>query len=328
MNSLVIGSGVSGLTTALSLLQAGHSVRIWARDLPPHTTSNVAAALWYPYKAHPVDRVTSWGRIAFQKFKELESVEGSGILMSNVLELKPAPSPDPWWVKAVDGFRHATAGELPPGYADGYVFQAPVIDTRIHLDYLQRAFLAQGGQIEQRTISDLAEAFVQCAVVVNCSGLGARQLAGDRDLHAARGQVIRIKHNGFRRALLDEEGPNKLAYIVPRTYDIILGGTYDEHNESIEPDPKQTQAILHRCANLAPEFASISPEDILDVYCGVRPVRSAVRVEAERVAPGRLLVHNYGHGGAGITLSWGCAAEVVELVEKNISSNLSSGLWK
>ncbi len=316
MNILVIGCGVSGLTTALCLLQAGHTVRIWARDLPPHTTSNVAAAVWYPYKAHPVDRVTNWGKIAFQKFKELQSVEGSGILMSSVLEFKPVPSPNPWWVTAVGSFRHARTDELPPGYADGYAFQAPVIDTRIHLAYLQRTFLAQGGQIEQHTITNLAEAFAQCAVVVNCSGLGARQLVGDRDLHAARGQVVRIKHNGFRKVLIDEEGPNKLAYIVPRTHDIILGGTYDEHDESIEPDPEQTQAILHRCANLAPEFASIAPEDILDVYCGVRPVRSTVRLEAERVAPGRLLVHNYGHGGAGITLSWGCAEEVVELIEK------------
>ncbi len=236
--------------------------------------------------------------------------------MSNVIEFKPVASLDPWWVTAVDGFRHAEVDELPAGYADGFVFTAPVIDTSIHLDYLMRTFLAQGGQIEQRTITDLAEAFAQSEVVVNCSGLGARQLAGDQDLYAARGQVVRIKHNGFRRVLLDEEGPNQLAYIVPRTHDIILGGTFEEHNESQVPDPEQTRAILRRCANLAPEFASIAPDDILDVYCGVRPVRSTVRVEAEQVVSGYLLVHNYGHGGAGITLSWGCAEEVVELVEK------------
>jgi len=316
MDVLVIGCGVSGLTTGLRLLQAGYRVRIWARDLPPHTTSNVAAAIWFPYKAYPIDRVTNWGKLAFQKFKELQFVEGSGILVFNVIEFKPVASPDPWWVTAVDGFRHARIDELPAGYADGFVFTAPVIDTSIYLDYLMRTFLAQGGQIEQRTITDLAEAFAQSEVVVNCSGLGARQLVGDQDLYAARGQVVRIKHNGFRRVLLDEEGPNQLAYIVPRTHDIILGGTFEEYNESLVPDPEQTQAILRHCANLASEFASIAPDDILDVYCGVRPVRSTVRVEAEQVAPGRLLVHNYGHGGAGITLSWGCAEEVVELVEK------------
>ncbi|HKF39091.1 MAG TPA: FAD-dependent oxidoreductase [Ktedonobacteraceae bacterium] len=316
MDILVIGCGVSGLTTGLRLLQAGHTVRIWARDLPPHTTSNVAAAIWFPYKAYPIDKVTNWSKIAFQKFKELQFVEGSGILMSNVIELKLVASPDPWWATAVDGFRHAGIDELPAGYADGFVFMAPVIDTSIHLDYLMRTFLAQGGQIEQRTITGLAEAFAQSEVMLNCSGLGARQLVSDQDLHAARGQVVRIKHNSFRQVLMDEEGPNQLVYIIPRTHDIILGGRFEEHNESLVPDPEQTQAILRRCANLAPEFASIAPEDILDIYCGLRPVRSIVRVEAEQVAPDRLLLHNYGHGGAGITLSWGCAEEVVELLEK------------
>ena len=141
-------------------------------------------------------------------------------------------------------------------------------------------------------------------------------LVGDRDLHAARGQVVRIKHTGFRRVLMDEEGPNQLAYIVPRTEDIVLGGTFEEGNENTEADPDQVQPIIDRCANLAPGFATITAQDILSVYCGLRPVRSTVRVEAERVSPEQLLVHNYGHGGAGITLSWGCASEVVELIEK------------
>lgn len=316
MDILLIGCGVSGLTTGLCLLQAGYTVHIWARDLPPHTTSSVAAAIWFPYKAYPVDRVTAWGRISFQKFKELQSVEGSGVIMSSILELKPEPCADPWWAGAVDNFRHAGLDELPPGYPDGYAFEGPVIDTSIYPEYLMRTFQAQGGRITRRTISDLSEAFAHSSIVVNCSGLEARELVGDQDLHPARGQVVRVKHNGFRRVLLDEDGPNKLAYIVPRTRDIILGGTFEEYNDSLEPDPAETQAILRRCAHLAPEFAHIAPEDILDVYCGLRPARSTVRLEAERISPERLLVHNYGHGGAGVTLSWGCAREVVELVAK------------
>ncbi len=76
------------------------------------------------------------------------------------------------------------------------------------------------------------------------------------------------------------------------------------------------EAILSRCARLAPDFPAIVAEDILSVYCGLRPARSTVRVEGEWVAPDQLLIHNYGHGGAGITLSWGCAAEVVELAAR------------
>src|SRR6185312_16417350 len=281
MDILVIGCGVSGLTTGLCLQEAGYRVRIWAKELPPNTTSNAAAAVWFPYKAHPVTRVTAWGKRAFQKFKELQAIEGSGVFQANVVELRPIPSADPWWIEAIESFRHARADELPAGYTDAFVFEAPVIDTRIYLDYLISIFKKQGGHIMQRAIHNLKEAFAESAVVVNCSGLGSRELVGDHDLHAARGQVVRIKHTGFRKVLLDEEGPNQLAYIVPRTEDIVLGGTFEEGNESLEIDPDQVQSIIDRCANMAPEFATITAQDILNVYCGLRPVRPSVRVESE-----------------------------------------------
>ena len=316
MNILVIGCGVSGLTTGLCLLDAGHTVSIWAKELPPHTTSNVAAAAWYPYKAYPADRLTGWGKQALQKFKELQADKDSGVFMTNALEVKRVPSSDPWWVTAVADFRHANPEELPASYADGYIFKAPVIDTSIYLDYLVRTFQARKGQIVQRVIMNLSEAFTQSDIVVNCSGLGARELVGDYDLRPAKGQVVRIKHNGFRRVLQDhgEKEQNSLTHITPRIHDIVLGGIYEENNESLEVDPEQTQDILRRCAKLAPEFPAVAKEDIINVVCGLRPVRSTVRVEAERITPDCLLIHNYGHGGAGFTLSWGCALEVVEII--------------
>jgi len=319
MDILVIGCGVSGLTTGLCLLEAGHRISIWAKELPPLTTSNIAAAMWFPYKAYPLERVTAWGKVALHQFKALQFERKSGILMAPVLEVRPSPGPDPWWATLVDDFHHASQEKLPPGYPEGYGYEIPVIDTSVYLNYLMDTFHARNGRIVQRAITSLAEAFAQSAIVVNCSGLGARELVGDRDLHPAKGQVVRIKHNGFRRVVVDEEGPHGLAYIVPRTHDIILGGTYEEHNESVEVDPNETEAILRRCAHLAPAFSMVTNEDILNVVCGLRPVRSSVRLEAERITPDRLLVHNYGHGGAGITLSWGCAAEVVKLIEQSIS---------
>jgi D-amino-acid oxidase len=314
MEILIIGCGVSGLTTGLSLLEAGWSVTIWARDLPPATTSNVAAAVWYPYKAYPIEQVTAWGRYSLHRFAQLQADPASGIFPTSVLELKPELSPDPWWAPALKAFRHARPAELPSGYADGFLFEAPVIDTLVYMAYLVRTFQARGGCIIRRAVKGLAEAFGQCNVVVNCSGLGARELVGDRDLRPARGQIVRVKPTGVRQVLIDEEGPESLAYIVPRTRDIVLGGTYEEGNESTAIDSETTRSILRRCAALMPAFAAISDRDILQVVCGLRPVRSTVRVEAERVAPERLLVHNYGHGGAGMTLSWGCAAEVVRLI--------------
>jgi D-amino-acid oxidase len=315
MEILVLGCGVSGLTSGIALQRAGHHVTIWTKALPPNTTSNVAAAVWYPYKAFPIERVTAWGAQAYSVFRDLARVEGAGVAMAEVLEVRDAPGPDPWWAGAVDGFRHARPDELPPGYGDGYVFAAPVMDMPVYLDYLVSEFhTASGGPITQREVVRLDELPAAYPVVVNCTGLGARELCADSDLHPSRGQVARVRHNGFRRVLLDDVGPNKVAYIVPRIHDIVLGGVDEEHNESTAVDPHQTESILRRCAALAPAFADLSPADVVSVACGLRPVRSSVRLEAEPLGDGRVVIHNYGHGGAGVTLSWGCARDVVDLV--------------
>lgn len=319
MEILVIGCGVSGLTTGLCLLDAGHRVQIWARELPPHTTSNVAAAVWLPYKAFPPEKVTAWSAQTWQTFQELQPIPACGVVMRTFVEVLPERSPDPWWASAVPDFRHAEPSELPAGYLDGYTCTAPVIDTGVYLAYLLREFEARGGQILQRNVTGLEEAFAHTAVVVNCSGLGARELVGDVDIRPAKGQVVRVKPNGFQRVLVDEASSRELTYIVPRLHDIVLGGTYEEDNERAEIVPEVTQAILQRCARLAPAFRSLTTDDILSLDCGFRPVRSTVRVEAECPAPGRLLLHNYGHGGAGITLSWGCAREVARLLTTTMS---------
>ncbi|HEU5347819.1 MAG TPA: FAD-dependent oxidoreductase [Ktedonobacterales bacterium] len=314
---LVLGCGVSGLSTAILLQRQGRRVTIWARDVPPHTTSNIAAAVWYPYRAFPVDRVLTWGAIAYRAFREFLDTPESGVIVASVLDLQPErPPKDPWWASSVDGFRRAHPEELPAGYGDGFVFDAPVIDTSIYLGYLRSQFEAAGGVVvENRTVHDLAEAFAVYNVVVNCTGLGARELVHDAALKPSRGQVVRVRHNGFRRVMLDEGGPNQLAYIVPRINDIILGGTAIDGEESTAIDGAETPAILRRCTALAPEFAAMTPGDILEVKVGLRPVRPEVRLETETPAPGRWLISNYGHGGAGITLSWGCAAEVAERIE-------------
>jgi D-amino-acid oxidase len=337
MDILLIGCGVSGLSTGIRLLESGYSVTIWAKALPgsaaeadssPAVTSEVAAAVWYPYKAYPQDKVNAWGATAYAVFREIASADSpleNGVVMSEILDLLPNPSPDPWWVETVhESFRHARPAELPAGYQDGYVFAAPVIDMSIYLPYLQRWFTTAGGQITERSVTSLDEPFSHCPIVVNCAGLGARELVGDALLYAALGQVIRIRpREGIQRAVMDDYGPNRVAYIVPRLRDIVLGGIDEDRNEDVRPNTEATASILRRCANLIPELASLPEEDILAVVCGLRPARPSVRLEREEVRPGNWVVHNYGHGGAGVTLSWGCAAEVVDLVKASDTNHAS-----
>jgi D-amino-acid oxidase len=309
--ALIIGCGVSGLSCGIRLLEAGYRARIWARDLPPRTTSNVAAAIWYPYRAFPLERVGAWGAQTFAELVQLAGDPGTGVISTGGIELFPHPVDDPWWRESVTVFRRARPDELPQGYADGYVFEVPIVEMPIYLGYLMRRFQSLGGSIEVRALASPDEALAACDLVVNCAGLGARELVGDDTMFAVRGQVVRVAQVGIERFWLDDYGPRGLTYIVPRLNDIILGGTDQEHDERLEPDPATAEAIVERCAALEPRLCDAQ---ILEHRVGLRPGRPSVRLEAERPAAGKLLVHNYGHGGAGVTLSWGCADEVVSIV--------------
>jgi D-amino-acid oxidase len=323
MEIIVIGGGVIGLTTALTLQQAKHHVRVWARDLSPHTTSDIAAALWYPYLVEPANKVAEWGKITYERLRDDALHPERGVRWrTGVLELTPHPLRDdelPAWRRDVDHFRRAHHDELPPGYADGYAFDAPVIVMSRYLPFLQQTFIAHGGQIEQRTVQDFATAFADAPVVINCAGLGARALVPDPAVYAVRGQVVRIRMSAAReplRTMSADDGPQGLVYIIPRIDDIVLGGINAVNDERLTIDETQTPSIITRCQQFAPTLGEIKPEDITQVVCGLRPARiGGVRVEHEQFAPHRHLIHHYGHGGAGVTLSWGCAADVADLVQ-------------
>ncbi|WP_025745764.1 FAD-dependent oxidoreductase [Kallotenue papyrolyticum] len=307
---VVIGAGVSGLTTALRLQEAGWRVRIVTAVPPEQTTSSVAAALWYPYKAYPQERVLGWSRRSYAVFVDLAHDTASGVDLREGMELFRHVVPDPWWRDAVPALRRPTPEELPPGYCDGYLFRVPVIDMSVYLAYLQRRFVAGGGVWEQRRLRSLDDALALNHLVINCAGLGARELAGDALLQPIRGQIVRVRNPGLDRFVLDDEHPEGITYIIPRRSDCVLGGTAEEDRWDTTPDPATAAAILRRCIAIEPR---LSEAEILEHKVGLRPGRPAVRLEREE-RPDGLVIHNYGHGGAGVTLAWGCAEDVVRLV--------------
>lgn len=311
---VVIGCGVVGLSTAILLRESGLDVLIRTAATPTATTSAVAAALWLPYKAYPEDRVLAWGKRAYEVFEGLtRNSKESGARMREGLELWREPVPDPWWASAVPDVRRCREDELPPGFRDGHVFSVPVIEMPVYLRYLAERFVAGGGRIEERAVTSLQEATGDARVVVNCAGLGARELAGDPSMSPIRGQILRVANPGLKRFVLDEENPEGVTYVVPRLNDCVLGGTADEGDWNTDPNPETAAAILRRCVALEPRLVGA---EILEHKVGLRPGRPEVRLGLETLADGTPCVHNYGHGGSGVTLSWGCAEEAAALVER------------
>ena len=311
---LVIGGGVAGLSAAAVLLAAGYSVRVAARELGEGTTSAVAAAFWYPYRAYPEDQVTRLAAVSLRHFGALMDDVTTGVLRRDALEIYPAPVVAPAWSSAADDFAIAEPALLPRGYGFGYRFRTAVVETPIYLEWLRARVLALGGLVERRAIASLDAALAECPRVVNCAGLGARALTDDRSLRPVRGQVVRVANPGLTRVWIDEHSGPAITYIVPRSRDVVLGGTSEEDQEDRTPDPRHTREIVARCAALEPRLADAP---IVSVAVGLRPARSPLRLETE-VRGGGLVVHNYGHGGAGVTLSWGCAEAVRDLLQGSV----------
>ncbi len=308
LNVIVIGCGISGLSCARLLQDAGHRVTIWADKRSPHTTSDVAAAFWYPYRVFPVEKVATWARDSFVAFAAIRDAD-AGVLKKPAIELLHSPAKDLWSLE-LPGSRPARADELPPGYEYGQVFESYVIEIPRYMPWLHRAFIAAGGVVLHRQLEGIDQAVQEADAVFHCSGLGARKLASDTSVHTLRGQLVRVKNNGINRVIMDEQSEAAISYVVPRSEDVILGGTSDEHDETLDVDPAVTAAILDRCIALEPRLRDA---EILGSQVGLRPCRPEVRVDRETVA-GVPVIHNYGHGGAGITLSWGCATEAVRLL--------------
>jgi len=308
---LIIGCGVSGLSCGIRLLEAGVSVLIVARSIPPNTTSDKAAAIWYPYQANPVDRVLAWARRSFEVYKELIAVSDAGVNFSEFHELFDQPTEDPWWLDAVDEFRRLESDEIPDGYCDGFAAKVPVIETPLYMPYLLSRFKQLGGSVKvlDSEMASLDAYFPEFPLMINCTGLGSGQLVDDPEVFPA-------SNPGLKRSLSDDIGPLALSYIISRTHDCILGGTAQKNDWDEQIDAQTSATILERCRQLDPSLQSATA---LQHITGLRPGRSVVRLESERHPQG-CVIHNYGHGGAGFTLAWGCADEVTALALEFIHS--------
>ncbi|MEW2296586.1 FAD-dependent oxidoreductase [Streptomyces sp. NPDC006743] len=306
---VVVGGGVIGLTTAVVLAEGGRRVRVWTREPAERTTSAVAGGLWWPYRIEPESLVGDWALRSFAVYEELaERPRETGVRMvegvhggTRLEQLGP-------WAAQVPGLRAAHAGE----YAGTALWaRLPLVDMSVHLPWLRERLRAAGGAVQERTVTDLAA--VDAPVVVNCAGLGARDLVPDPEVYPVRGQLVVVENPGITTWLtaVDDVSASS-TYFIPQPGGLLLGGTAEEDSWSREPDPRVAERIVARCAALRPEIAGAR---VLEHRVGLRPARrSGVRLERAALADGRALVHNYGHGGAGVTVAWGCARQAAGLL--------------
>lgn len=301
---IVVGSGVAGLTTAVVLAESGRRVSVWAREPAERTTSAVAGGLWWPYRIEPEPLVGAWALETLRVYEELadRSAE-TGVRLVEGVHRGARLDELGAWAGRVPGLR---------AVADGLAARLPLIDMPAHLAWLRARLAEAGGTVREREVTDLTA--VPAGAVVNCTGLGARSLVPDPAVRPVRGQLVLVENPGITTWFTSvDHASDASTYFFPQPAGLVLGGTAEEDAWSPEPDPATAAAIVERCAAVRPEIAGAR---ILAHRVGLRPARDAVRLERGPLPDGRTLVHNYGHGGAGVTVAWGCAREAAALATR------------
>lgn len=310
---VVVGAGVIGLTTALRLQRAGARVAVVAADPTELTTSSVAAAVWFPTGMRAEPDVVVWAERTFDELagQAADGVPGVVMRPSRMLSRSSDPTP-PWWGAAVVDLTRLDARQVPAPFEGGWAYTAPSIEMALYLPWLSRS-LGTGCVVRRLRLGHLADVAGLAPVVVNATGLAARTLCADTELRPVRGQLTLVSNPGLQISVRDADNPAGYTYVHPRSHDVVLGGTFEEGRWDTTPCLHTSRAILRRCTALVPELAGAR---VIGHRVGLRPVRpSGIRLEVDPlVLPGGArLVHNYGHGGAGVTLAWGCAETATEL---------------
>ena len=318
---LVLGAGVIGLTTAICLADAGVSVTVAAANPPEQTTSVAAGAIWGPHLVGMDDRVERWAdvtldRLAQLSHPELGANELAGIVhtAAGITATRESHATPPEFAATTSHLSPCTPDEVPAGYASAWRLTATTVAMPGYLGYLAARFGRAGGTsafpVKIGRLSDASGLVPSARVIVNCTGCGARDLVPDPDVEAVRGQVVVAANPGITDFFVGASSePGDLTYLFPHGDVVVLGGTEQRGNWSLDPDPDTAAGIIAACAAIEP---ALREAPVLEHRVGLRPARPQVRLEAER-SGAVTIVHNYGHGGAGVTLSWGCAEDAAAL---------------
>ena len=305
MKITVLGAGISGLATAYILKRSGHDVSILAKEFSPNITSNKAAAFWFPYHIRNDKRGIEWCRKSYVTYNSFITDIASGVSLKRIIKgVKNNVAEDNSWIEYMpeDSCRLVPNSNLPFGYNKAYEAEVPLIETQIFLPWLMEQIEKIGVKIKQQSIKSFEEV-TDADYIINCCGLGSKDLTDDNELFAVRGQVALLAPKEISYIFLDNDKP---LYIVPRKDAIIVGGTYEENVYEEKTQEETLKILIKNVIEINPELAS---QPLIGSWAGLRPFRKNVRLEKEGN-----IIHNYGHGGSGYTLAWGCAESVNEII--------------
>lgn len=303
---VVVGGGVIGLTIALRLVETGRAVVVLTETEPRRTTSAAAGAMLGISGTPPDDPATRWTQVATPIFDQLADEPGSGVHHVHGRVLTNFADQAPPWARRLPDFR-----PLPPdehrGFRSGMAVTLPFADMPTYLHYLHTRLTAGGGRLETRHVNALSD-LAGGPPLVNATGVGARELCGDTTLTATRGVHVVVDNVGIDEFWMEAVSDPTWTNIFPYPSHIVLGGA--ALAEDGPTDDETAAAILARATAVEPRLADAS---IKSLQVGWRPTRPTPRVELDDVN-GTPCVHAYGHGGIGVTVSWGVADEVTRLL--------------
>jgi len=318
---------VIGLCTSLLLLRRGHQVTVYAAGRPPHVTSSLAGAIWLPlltsdpgrqpdgYEA----RLAAWAGASWRTLSDLAGV-GWGVRRLVNHELFGEEQAPPAYLRELMTDLVATDDRLlPAGYRHRWTFTTLIAEMPDYLARLLAAVEAGGAALVEVRLGSLDEVLgLPEPVLFNCTGLGSARLFGDETMLGVKGQVLLHEPVALDFAM----GAHEFGFL-PRADALLLGSLFLADYDTEEPTEASSDLIWRTIAGwVRREAGAIGlPPGLLErgrvreVRTGLRPFRpGGVRIEVEDFGR-RRVIHDYGHGGSGFTLSWGCAEEAVRLLD-------------
>ncbi|ESO08124.1 hypothetical protein HELRODRAFT_156658 [Helobdella robusta] len=325
MKIAILGAGVVGLSTAVQLRQLLPTAELdlIAEKFYDETTSYGAAGIFRPTLSKTpgveIERIKKWLKDSWKHYEGIfhgDEARLAGVQLISGYQFVNNPQPNPLERDIVFSYRALTDKELSafPGdrFKYGWFVTTLLIEPRIYLKYLTDKFTQSGGRTIRKTLESFEELCGRYDLVINCMGLGSKELLKDEELVPNRGHLVKVKCDWLKHFVYT--GDTGTCYILPGIEVTTIGGTRTDNDLDLTPRKEDTERILNEAYKVLP---SLKKAKIVSEWVGLRPHRAPLRIESETMEfpSGKKLqvVHNYGHGAEGISLSWGTSVEAVEL---------------